>query len=1777
MIKFKNINGDVFLAVGSVKHKSALNGEKSLSATITQGDDVLNKIDKGWSLEFDNEPYVVTYFERNDNNNTVEIDAIHKFFWDMTKSVLYNSYSNSHVARFYLDEIFKDTGYTYALNFDPKAFEKENWGMKNKLSLFNDAISSMGAEFEINGTLISIFKNVGSDLSTIVRHGFNLSDMTLENNNANFATYVEGFGAYDDKENQKGPRLHVTYTSPLAKAFGKLHAEPIVDERYTVKDNLLSAVKDKVDSSFAVSVKLSLYDLTAAGYPYKMANVGDWLLAVDEHLDFKQKIRIISVDDEFVEDGTRISYTVTCGDIGVTKKYQDANASLSQKVQSAYDNAQAAKESAIQAVISSTGKNTIYDNIDGEENLPKTANEGDLAFVQTGDGKAMYIYTKMLDGSFEWVKRLDPDTGEQIAAGVEEAISTANKYTDELNEKQASEAAAFQSEANVALSSAAAERADMFKQSTSMATSAATHADSMANSAAAYAKAQAASALSSANSALTTAKSDLTTAIGQETEDRNKAVSAVNSQAQDYATQAKSDAIEAAKTADGQVRKDFKTTTDSLSSTISQNKEDAEGKISTAQSTATQALNGLGTKVSQTDYDKKTSDLSTKVNTVTQTATETKNELANVSKTVDSQSAKINTISNTVDGTKQTISDIQTEQGKQSGSIATLQSRADGFEATVTKVNNLSVGGRNYVQNSSGLNGSSTVRPTLIGTSSGANATVTYPSDGILMTNGDTNTTTEWYYQVASAWTKFSDTPLTPGKQITFSADAMGTVPQAVLRYGFNGGTGGKENYKSFDINNTSWTRVSITVTSNSTNTGLYFRIQGGINNRYDKGWTGGETLKFRYVKIEEGNVATDWTPAPEELESATAKAQLTADKANLDLSTYKTDADGRISKAQSDITATSKEVKTKVSQSDYDTKTGDLTTKYGQVKATADSVTTDVANYKKSNDGRIKADEANIDANSKAIALKVSQVDYDANNKTINGKFAQQTIDSNKILDSVTELQASVNSLGQVNQFINSEFTPDLQNWSVSADTGSTAPYRSFSTYGSNGIGFNTVNAPDSTFASIKQTVPLPNTRLNTDVLSMSWRVNTRQMSQYNHLWLTWQDSKGNNVSDRTMFNWNDTNLNKYNVIKWENVSIPIEAKQVVVSFEAREGTNAYLFQPMLVFEKSIGDYVAGNYNNNNRVTALELDIKGITGLVKDPSKGLSATWNLASNGQTIAVQAQKDATMAITTAKGLQTTIDDNKNDLQAQITATAKQVTTEITDRTNGDKSVRTDMAKLIDQRVSSVTTGYETAISQSATAITLGISKPNQFLNTEFNPDLEGWETNTSGNIRAPYRSYWQSDIQGTVVGWNTLNGSASSYSRLRQDVRLPSTPGAGHKISMSWYSYTSQTDFYNNLWVTFYDKDNKSVGNKNYKWATTDGTNPSKQNSWTVQNKWEGIEVPDTAVMVNVSFEAREGTSAYLGHPMLVFGPTIGPYMPGSYSGMNSSTVLQLFKDNWGIGLADNIGKITSGIIGDKNSLNLINNNIVLQGKTTVTADFYAKGGNFKNLNASNFTTGTINAAKINVINLDVSSLSGNITNFIKSYWNNAYSNVTIDGNGMSITAGKKRTDFKNGAINIQTQRGENLGFLGTTHLTKDDTVDFLTLALNGYHTTNPGDDHYDPSSKDFYGGDGFSFDVSGSNGQYKPIMRWNSKYAADIIGTHPGWQMLDHVFFEKGIFAHNAADNFKVSWTSWSDWGNYKTISLTNQNGSAGIAMNGDNLVLFGQNKRTDASKGWKV
>ncbi|MCT4382761.1 hypothetical protein EFM34_05885 [Leuconostoc suionicum] len=818
MIKFKNVNDEQFFAVGTIERKHTLNGEKSLSGTLFEGDDVLNHIDKGWSLEFDSEQYIVSYYERNDNNNTVIFDAIHKFFWNMAKSVLYSEISGSHTIKWYLDSIFSNTPYTYNLNFSPSAISKENWGMKTKLSLFNDIVSSIEGEFRINGNLVTIFKQVGTDLSTIVRYGFNLSDMTLENNISSFVTYGEGFGAYADQDNRTDDRVHVTYSSPLEKTYGRLEAEPVVDERYTQKENLLEVVKEKVDNSFSLSLKLSLYDLKIAGYPYKMATVGDWLLAIDENLNFKRKVRIISIDDSFAADGQRISYTVTAGNISAAEQYQDSTASLAAKVDSYIDTLKNTSEAVVQAIATANGKNTTY-FVKGIENLPTTANEGDLAWVETGDGVALYIWTRREDGTYYWRKILDDNTAAEITDAVnktvDQAKASATALIQENNDK-----------IRKVIEEVASETAELTIERNKFDEKAQGYADKALADAKSNIEEVAKTLSEESKNALESAKTSLTESINQEIANREMMVAEVNSKAQGYADQAKAAALEALKTADGIIRKSLTETEDSLTSSINQNKLDTDGKIIANSSSIKQALDEISTKVSKTEYDQATGDLSLQLNQTTQTATQSTHDIVDIRNTAELQSAKMNSLVSTAEETKSTISDLQTVQGVQSGSISQLIQRADGYEATVTKVGSL---------------------------------------------------------------------------------------------------------------------------------------------------------------------------------DNAVSKAQLTADKATLDLKTYSKDNDERISKAESSIIVTAKSIEQKVSQDDYNVKTGELSTQFSQLKQTVTSLSLDVADYKQDTDGKIAAHDSKILLLSDQIGLSVASSVYNQDKNDYDVKISNLKLTDESITQTVS------------------------------------------------------------------------------------------------------------------------------------------------------------------------------------------------------------------------------------------------------------------------------------------------------------------------------------------------------------------------------------------------------------------------------------------------------------------------------------------------------------------------------------------------------------------------------------------------------------------------------------------------------------------------------------------------------------------------------------------------------------------------------------------------------
>lgn len=333
MITFTDVENNEYQAQCEIEKTDAVNGEKSLSGTIYFGQDVKSNIAKGWTLSFLNEEYVVVTYTKNDKENTVAFSAVQAFFYKMSKTGFYETWNGSHPFATYLDALFAGTGYTYDNTASVAAFEKQDWGMSDRLSLFNDIIDQAKVEFSVEGKAVHIVPTMGSDLSTVVRKKFNLDTAEIQTDNTSFATYGRGYGAYSKPDDTTSKRLEVEYKSPLYDyyypKFGAIEALPVADERYTIAANLLAAVKEKVDKSWAISLTLNLVDLQSVGYKYAMANPGDYITVIDENLNFSDKVRIIKVTSDYDIRGTRTKTEVECGSLSFAEQQKTSQSTLS--------------------------------------------------------------------------------------------------------------------------------------------------------------------------------------------------------------------------------------------------------------------------------------------------------------------------------------------------------------------------------------------------------------------------------------------------------------------------------------------------------------------------------------------------------------------------------------------------------------------------------------------------------------------------------------------------------------------------------------------------------------------------------------------------------------------------------------------------------------------------------------------------------------------------------------------------------------------------------------------------------------------------------------------------------------------------------------------------------------------------------------------------------------------------------------------------------------------------------------------------------------------------------------------------------------------------------------------------------------------------------------------------------------------------------------------------------------------------------------------------------
>ncbi|MSB66649.1 phage tail spike protein [Leuconostoc lactis] len=1394
-----------------------------------------------------------------------------------------------------------------------------------------------GGEYQFDNWHIRLLKQRGKSANAIIAYGRNLISFEQDTNIAD--TYTSVYPYYQENSGDDGNKTHFLPERTVDSEFVGKYPNPkvlmldlsnkfkdVADYSETkLRNYALSYIQSNNIGVPKVNMKISTVDLSrATGGFSEDIDLGDTVNVYFEKLGITTSAKVIKAVwnvlsddyDKFEIGARRASLTESISELATTAD-ENANKALNQ---------------ALVALQSADGKSTIY-YLNSSDPWPTNPNENDTAFVKDGENSIMYRYMFNNDtGMFSWVKILDSMSADQIKQRVSDALESGKAYSDQL-------VADNVAQVNAVLDDVQAKQADLTAQQAELETKAQGYADKALADAKANTLATATQTAKDAQDALDSAKTDLTTSLNKEVTDRANAVTALDTKAKGYADTAKTDAINAATTADGVINKKIDDTASSITSTISQNKTDADGKITTAQSTATQALNGLATKVSQTVYDAKTGQLQTDLNTTTTTANQAKTDIVAIKSDNTKQDARMTTIESDANGTKTTVSNLQTDLGKANGSITTLQQRADGFDATVTKVNSMAVGGRNWLLNSKAPNsatGNNATNQIVIGygLASGMNS-------GKMVSDWGAGTYITLSFDWAVTGTVTSGTFIPQFYPQPYSP--LG--PQVMVS-----STNTSGHYTGVKVVGADWAGTSAPT--------IDFRLDG---------FQGVFTVSN--IKLEQGNMPTAWTPAPEDVDSATAKAQLTADQATTSLNTYKSDADGRISKAQADIIVNANAITQKVSQSDYNAKTGDLTTKVNTAQSTADSATSTIGAYKTSNDARVASAESKITANATAITSKVSQTDYNTKTGQIDGQISTINQTAGKISQSVADVNGRIDniSVGGTNLLLGSQdFTgTGTERWVISGTIVANA-YQGLSAVQSAGA-WSGPKYQESNLVARWGALDTTNT------FTLSEWVRNTSTTQVD-IKFYGDNVQGGGKTVATL----PANSDWVRVSAQFKFLVATPSSGARIRFEPITGvTGGYVQHAGMKLESGTlaSSYSPAPEDTDNKISIVSQTVDSISSIVSDPTTGL---------------------TKRVQTAEGSISTVQSNVSDLQSKQTQTANGLTTEISNRQTGDTNTLTQAKDFTTSSISNSESGMKSLVTQTSDAILAQISSTGVRyvrINGQGNQDNAGThfmrvslfdssgkdlllgKTATVSGQNSPY-------FGGNNGGNGATDGNVNTYSAIYPE------PNANNFMvyDLGAVTYTPQkfevkmlTNYRTYKGVTIQvSPDNKS-------WRTI-----LQENVKSISND---ITKPDTTI---------------------------------NLGGTSSATQLALLKDNWSIGIADNAGAITNGIVGNSTNMSLISNNVVINAPST-----QIKGTAW--INSAMIGNGAIGTAQIGdasitsakIASLDVAKLTGNVSNFIQSNWNGVFASTMIDNTGMSINGGNTTTKFDTSGAHYSNGSGIN--------------------------------------------------------------------------------------------------------------------------------------------------------
>ncbi|PTM58388.1 phage tail protein [Desmospora activa] len=281
--------------------KRAVNGDRSLSFWVPETDrnrHAFPLVAEESTIEYDGEKYVIKSLEKRLKGRTPVkvVEALHKMIPDLVDNYIYDTESRTLQIIPALSFALHGTGYTFTVQGSFSSKEFENFGDDNSLRLLTQIMDRYGAEFDIQGTHLTIKNEIGGEPDFVFRYKHNTKALVLHSDTKDLATYIRGYGAIDEETGEY--LVTAEYTSSKAYGpFGIRHAPPVRDERFYNYDALLEECKRRLKDEPEMSLQLSFVELKEQGYPDQKPGLGDRVPVIHEPLGLELTARILEITD----------------------------------------------------------------------------------------------------------------------------------------------------------------------------------------------------------------------------------------------------------------------------------------------------------------------------------------------------------------------------------------------------------------------------------------------------------------------------------------------------------------------------------------------------------------------------------------------------------------------------------------------------------------------------------------------------------------------------------------------------------------------------------------------------------------------------------------------------------------------------------------------------------------------------------------------------------------------------------------------------------------------------------------------------------------------------------------------------------------------------------------------------------------------------------------------------------------------------------------------------------------------------------------------------------------------------------------------------------------------------------------------------------------------------------------------------------------------------------------------------------------------------------------